>query len=284
MVREIYGDVLLLIDFCMNFFILHMSGVLLRRRMKVGPLLAASLIGGIYNVAKLFVRGNDVFDCVISLGVGILMCYVAFGGYKFIKTALVFFSLAALLGGCMFAVYYLFGRHYADFGSGAGGYAASHIPVRLFLVLAAVSFFISWLFSYMGRDLSDKRELVATAENDREKAEFRLLLDSGNFVKEPISGKYVVLLSQKKGLTLLDAATAIAVRKKDAAYLLHHKFRLISALGIDGRKHTYYGFRPKRLYFIEKHKKVELDVYIALVDADIALGDFDGIAHPSLIA
>ncbi|MBQ9428411.1 MAG: sigma-E processing peptidase SpoIIGA [Clostridia bacterium] len=284
MVREIYGDVLLLIDFCMNFFILHMSGILLRRKMKVGALLAASLIGGIYNVAKLFVRGNDIFDCVISLGVGVLMCYVAFGGYKFIKTVLVFFSIAALLGGCMFAVYYLFGRHYADFGSGLGGYAASHLPVWLFLVLAAVSFFISWLFSYIGRDAAEKREMLAVAENDHAKTEFRLLLDSGNFIKEPISGKYVVLLSQKKALSLLDAAAASAIRKKDAAYLLHHRFRLISAVGIDGRKHTYYGFRPQRFYFIEKHKKVELDVYIAVVDADIALGNFDGIAHPSLIA
>ena len=284
MVREIYGDVLLLIDFCMNFFILHMSGILLRRKMKVISLLIASLIGGIYNVAKLFVRGNDIFDCIISLGVGFLMCYVAFGGYKFIKSVLVFFSVSALLGGSMFAVYYLFGRHHADLFGGVGGYAASHIPVWLFLVLAAVSFFISWLFSYMGRERAEQSELTATAENNAKKAEFRLLLDSGNFVKEPVSGKYVILLSQKKGLPLLDASLASAVCKKDAAYLLRRKFRLISAVGIDGKKHTYYGFRPQRLYFFRKNKRVELDVYLALVDADIAFGAFDGIAHPALLA
>lgn len=284
MVREIYGDVLLLIDFCMNFFILHMSGVLLRRKMKVAALLAASLIGGIYNVAKLFVRGNDIFDCVISLGVGLLMCYVAFGGYRFIKTVLVFFSISALLGGSMFAVYYLLGRRYADFGSALGGYAASHIPVWLFLVLAAVSLLISWLFSYAGRESAERREVTATAETSAGKAEFHLLLDSGNFVKEPVSGKYVILLSQKKALALLDAAAARAVCKKDGVYLLAHQFRLISAVGVDGKKHTYYGFRPRSIYFVDKRQRVELDVYLALVDADAAFGAFDGIAHPSLIA
>ena len=284
MVQVIYGDVLLLIDFCMNFFVLYMTGLFLRRRAKALCLVGASLIGGIYSVARVFINGNDIFDFFISLSVGLLMCYIAFGGYKFIKTLLVFFGAAALIGGAMFCVYYFLGSYHADLFGNVQSYAYSHMPLWLFAVLAAVSLLLSWLFSYFGRETTEKRELTVQIEQGGKSTQLRLLLDSGNLVKEPISGKYVIMAGVDIVRPVLSDDIFQALVRKNGTYLLQHRFRLVCAGGIDGKPNTFYAFQPDKIYFENKGRTVEIDAYIAITDADVTFDGCEGIVHPSAIA
>lgn len=284
MIQVIYGDVLLLIDFCMNFFILYTTGILLRRKIKVWSLAGAAVIGGIYSIAKVFVNGNDVLDCVISLGVGLLMCYITFGGYRYLKTVLVFFATAAMVGGIMFCIYFLLGSYHADLFGNIRSYAYSHIPLWLFTLLAAISFLLSWIFSYLGRESAEtKQEEIAVTYKGR-CAEFSLLLDSGNLAKEPISGKNVVLLSGEKVKTLFSEEICTAITREESEFLLRNRFRLISISGIDGKKKICYGVFPDKITFRRGDNTVEMDACIA-VCAGVELGEnFDGIAHPILFA
>lgn len=283
MVQVIYGDVLLLIDFCMNFFVLYTTGILLRRRTKMLCLVGAAFVGGMYSVAKVFVNGNDIFDCIISFAVGLLMCYISFGGHRFLKTVLVFFGTAALVGGIMFAVYFFLGSYHADLFGNIRGYAYSHIPLWLFTLLAAISFLISWIFSYLGRETTEKREVTVRVTYRGRAEEFRLLLDSGNLSKEPISGKYVILLSGEKVQSLVGAQTYAALRKRECEYLLKQQFRLICASGLDGIMHTYYGFLPDSMRVVGKKKGAEMDAYIAVCETNTLFGGCDGIVHPAAV-
>lgn len=284
MVQVIYGDVLLLIDFCMNFFVLYTTGIVLRRKTKVWCLAGASIIGGIYSVAKVFVNGNDILDCVISLAVGLLMCYITFGGYRFLKTVLVFFGTAALVGGVMFLVYFLLGSYHSDLFGNIRSYAYSHIPLWLFVLLAAISFLLSWIFSYLGRETAEKKEVTVTAEYQGKTAQMTLLMDSGNLVKEPISGKNVVLLRGEKAKDLLPDETYAAILHGESESLLKKHFRLVCASGIDGKQKIYYGFLPDKITWENGKHLAELDAYIAVCDPDIMFGGNDGIAHPALLA
>lgn len=283
MIRVIYGDVLLLIDFCMNFFVLYTTGIILRRRIKLICIGLASLIGGIYSIVKIFVSGNNVIDCIISFCVGLLICYICFGSYRFLKTAAVFYSTASLVGGMMIGIYYLLGSYHTDIYGYAYEYAYSHMPIWLFIVLAAVSMLISWAFAYFGRESAEKSEEELIIEHRSKKIKIRLLLDSGNLAKEPISGKSVVLIVRRKARVLFDNDTYSAIMRKDTEKLLKNKFRLITVSGIDGRRSTYYGTIPDRIYVVRKNKEIELDAYIAMCDAEVLSGDCEGLAHPALI-
>ena len=284
MVQIIYGDVLLLIDFCMNFFVLYTTGILLRRKTKVVCLAGASIIGGIYSVAKVFVNGNDVLDCVISLGVGLLMCYITFGGYRYLKTIFVFFGTAALVGGIMFGIYFLLGNYHSDLFGNIRSYAYSHIPLWLFTILAAVSFLLSWLFSYLGRETAETAEEEVTVEYNGRHAEFSILLDSGNLVKEPISGKNVVLLWGDKVRELLPEEISAAITNENCTFLLQKHFRLVCVSGIDGNKKMSYGFFPDRLFFKKGRNTVELDACVAICEGARIEKNIDRIAHPTLFA
>lgn len=284
MVQVIYGDVLLLIDFCMNFFVLYMTGLFMRRHARALCLAGASLIGGIYSVARVFINGNNIFDFFINLAVGLLMCYIAFGGYKFVKTVLIFFGAAALIGGAMFCTYYFLGSYHADLFGNVRSYSYSHMPLWLFAVLAAVSLLLSWIFSYFGRETTEKRELAVRIEQNGKSTQLRLLLDSGNLVKEPISGKYVIMAGIDMVEPLLPPDLVQALARSDGPYLLQHRFRLVCAAGIDGKSSTFYAFQPDKIYFENKRRTVEIDAYIAVTGADVTFDGCEGIVHPSAIA
>lgn len=282
MIQVIYGDVLLLIDFCMNFFVLHTTALLLRRKAHVWSLVGAATLGGVYSIAKVFVNGNDVLDCIISLGVGALMCYIAFGGYRYPKTVFVFFGVAAMVGGAMFGVYYLLGSYHRDLFGNLRSYAYAHIPLWLFTLLAAISFLLSWILSYLGRENTERNEAHVTVEYAGKSADFSLLLDSGNLVKEPISGKNVVWISAEKAKSLFTEDVYAAIVKKQGEFLLRHKFRLISYSGIHGQKTLCYGFFPDRLSFSKDGHTAALDACVAVCDREICGGELDGVAHPIL--
>ncbi len=267
----------------MNFFILYTTGILLRRRTKVLCLAGAALVGGIYSVAKVFVNGNDVLDCVISLAVGILMCYISFGAYRFLKTTLVFFGASALVGGIMLAVYFFLGSYHTDLFGNMRGYAYSHIPLWLFTLLAAISFLISWIFSYLGRESVEKKEVTVAAAYHGRNVDFKLLLDTGNLAKEPISGKYVVLLSGSKARRLIGDDLFDAANRKDSERLLKKRFRLICASGVDGETHTYYAFLPDSMRMTGAEKSADMDAYIAICEKDYNFGGCDGIVHPAAV-
>ena len=283
MVRILYGDILLLIDFCMNFFVLYTTGIILRRHVKMICMFFASLIGGIYSVAKIFISGNDVVDCLISLSVGFLMCYICFGAYSFFKTAIVFLGTSALVGGIMFGAYFLLGSYHTEIYGDTIEYAYSHVPVWLFIVLAFVSMIISWLFSYIGRERSEEIEQEVYIEYHGKKIKTKLLLDTGNLAKEPISGLNVILIDKQTAKNIIGLELYKAVMNHSTAELLSNRFRLICASGIDGIKHTYFAFLPEKILLKRRNNEVELKAYIGICEAEVAFGDCNGLIHPSVI-
>ena len=54
MTEEIYGDVLFLINFSMDFLSLFITGKIMHLKMNKWRLLASATVGGVYGVASLF--------------------------------------------------------------------------------------------------------------------------------------------------------------------------------------------------------------------------------------
>ena len=284
MVRVIYGDVLLLVDFCMNCFALYITAYLIRRHVKTLCLVGAALVGGIYNVAAVYLNTDNLLAKLTAAAVGLLMCYIAFGGYHFVRTALTFFAVSALIGGLMYGVYFLFGSYHTDLFGNTRGYAYTHIPLWMFAALAGVSFILAVIFSRLGRDVTDRREATVTVTTANGCKVLHLLLDSGNLVREPISGKYVLIVGLDAVAPLLTDAERRAIADRDADALLRRRFRLICARGMDGTPRTLYGFVPDSIVYTDGKKSVKLDAYLAPTPIETGFCGFEGIAHPSAIA
>ncbi len=102
----VYGDLLFIINFSMDFLCFYLSCLLLHRKMKVGRACLAAALGGVYSVASLFISASGVIAFAIDMVMLVLMCFIAYGIRKMgmkalVKAIFLYFFVSALLGGLM---------------------------------------------------------------------------------------------------------------------------------------------------------------------------------------
>ena len=77
MTEEIYGDVLFLINFSMDFLSLFITGKIMHLKMNKWRLLASATVGGVYGVASLFFPLDGVLLVLANVVCAFMMCLAA---------------------------------------------------------------------------------------------------------------------------------------------------------------------------------------------------------------
>ena len=277
----VYGDLLFLINFSMDFLCFYLSCLLLHRKMNTFRVILASGIGGIYSVASLFIKANGVWAFVIDLLVLALMCCIAYGIRKsnfvsLVKAIFLYFFVSALLGGLMTALFSLFNSMDV---LGKIENTSNEINIWIFAVLAIVGTILTFRGGRIFRTSFSKKVVILEIKNENGVAELRALVDSGNLVTEPISAKSVAFVNIERCINILDKTLYDAIINSsyvnDDALMFKYKIRIVPTRAISGRT-----FLPALKFqnVILKNQKMkkELDVYIALLPPKV-LGEYDAI-------
>ena len=159
-------------------------------------LLAAS-IGGVYSVAALFLTVAAPLSLLIDVGVSLIMCAIVFSdkGRKFSSTLLclfLFIGISMMTGGCMTAIFNLLNRLNLPLGD----IETDGISTYLFAALAAIAGLISLGSGELISRRSAVKECLLTVTIDGKTLTLRALSDSGNLVKDALSGKAVILIDR----------------------------------------------------------------------------------------
>ena len=104
MKQTLYGDVLFLVNFSMDFLTLYITALILHRSVKKRRFVLSAAIGGVYGVAACFMGGALIFRIAVNIAVSVLMCCIVFGEKPLAPCAL-FYGTGCLLGGVMTAVF-----------------------------------------------------------------------------------------------------------------------------------------------------------------------------------
>ena len=78
MTEEIYGDVLFLINFSMDFLSLFITGKIMHLKLKAWRVLVAASIGGVYGVEALFFPFDGIPLVFANIACAAVMCFIAF--------------------------------------------------------------------------------------------------------------------------------------------------------------------------------------------------------------
>lgn len=270
---EIFADVLFVINFSMDFLALFLTGKILSMPVKGKRLAAASALGALCAVLRtVFPGSGDVVRVVWTLGtfsVGAAMCLVAYNG-RLIRTLPVFLAANLALGGLM-SVLGRFMRG-AGFGySGTGG-------ASLFAFPAVVAGVVCVIYGRLRPRSAALREADVSITIDGRTKTFHMLVDSGNLLTEPLSGRAVILVSPEKMADILPeplkGLTVNDIPSLDSASA--RRVRLIPAKGI-GNAELLIGLVPDRIIIDGR----EIDAIAATADSDF--GGLDGII-PSSVA
>ncbi len=194
--RVIYADVLFMINFSMDYFLLFLTARLLGKRLKKKAAAAASALGGVYAVASVLLPGNSLVALILHIAVSVLLCEMSVPGCGSLGVA-VFYVVSFLIGGGMTAGFALFNRltgteYHPESGAGGG----TGIPAG-WLLLCAVGFGVFTLLTARRAARGRARSVRVTVECGDRTVSVTGIPDTGNFLREPLSGLPVILLPKR---------------------------------------------------------------------------------------
>lgn len=280
----VYGDVLFLLDSSVDFLVLVLVGCFLHLRRRALRILPAAVIGGVYSVLSLLPNWHFLLALAVNIGVASLICAVAYaplGKWDFLKLLLSFYAASVLLGGAVTALFSALSDFFGTTGS--GGVVINGKRAFYFLVYAAVS---GVLIFGTGRILSrhtDTRRVTVQIREEGKTLTVEGIVDSGNLLRDPVSGKPVILVRRTQVERILPVGVCDAFSKsrqdkgeRQLSERAKRKMRVVLANGISGGS-VLVGYLPDNitLFLNEKRKsKKSVDALVAVHDGD--LKDFGG--------
>ena len=266
----VYGDLLFLINFSMDFLCFYISCYLLHQKLPTFRACIASCLGGIYSVLSLFIVTEKYLAIFIDLLVLILMCLTVYltkniTFRKIVKGIFLYFFVSALLGGLMTALFSLFNRMellVKDMGISEG------IDVWVFAILALIGTFLTFFGGRIFRSSESRKTVMLEIESELGCVRVDALVDSGNLVSEPISGKSVAFVSVEKCKNIIDNTLYIAVKNNsnidELPLNILSKIRVIPTKQISGEV-LLMAQKFKKVILYNGKRKKEIDVYIGFV-------------------
>ena len=196
----IYIDIVLLENLVMNYIILLGTGYIIKARIKHIKLIISSLIGAIYALLAYMEIFPIYANFITKMILAICMIYIAFKPKKIkglIKELIVFFLVSFSLGGCAFALLYMIKPQeiFVKDGVYIGVY-----PLKIALLGGITGFVITYISFKVVKNHITKNEIIYNAiiKIEDKKLEIKVLLDTGNMLKDPITGDTVIIIEKEK--------------------------------------------------------------------------------------
>lgn len=206
MEQTVYIDLYFLINFSMDLLCFFLTSRLLSHRFSVPRVLAASVLGGVYACASLFIGLGGVFGILLDLFACALMSAAAVlkkgelrqtAGYT-----VVYAAVSTVLGGFMTVLFSLFNR----IGLSSlmrGENDGDSMSVWLFALLAAISGVASLLGGRFFRRKSSRRQGEVKIRVGERNVRLSAMCDSGNLLREPVSNKACIVVDSDAAASLL---------------------------------------------------------------------------------
>lgn len=231
----IYADILLAINALTDWFLLRSCSALCRIPLRRGRMVAASLLGGVASLAIFLPSAGLAALCALLTGG--LMCVIAFGWQglgPFLRQMLSLLVLSFGYSAILYGVWFLLppGRMYWH-----NGWVYFDVsPVEFVLLTLTVYGLLSagrWVAAFFRQQEAEVIRLTVTGPAGE--AAGRGLVDSGNLLREPVSGLPVIIADRMLLQEAYPAMGADALQITDSSEeLARSHFRLVRFHTLNG--------------------------------------------------
>lgn len=213
MEQEVYVDLYFLINTCMNLLALMITATLLHRKVSRWRAWLAAAAGGLWAVVALFSGVEGFLSLLCDSVIIFLMCAAVFATRKtsfsrLLKCTVVGVLTSMILGGVMTALYALLNRIKLPLGDTQEN-SGSILIFALIAALAGIATVQGGRF--LG--LSKKSKYITVhAELFGKSVTLRAMVDTGNHLREPISGRNVIVADRTRILAALPPPLSAALK------------------------------------------------------------------------
>lgn len=293
----IYIDVVLIENLCMNYIILFATGFMIRAKLHHIKMILAALLGGVYAILSYMQVVPFYSNMLVKIGLSVCMVYIAFfpkGIKSLLKHLVMFYLVSFVFGGCAFALLYFVKPE--DIFMVNGVYIGTY-PVKIALLGGIVGFVITHIAFKVVKNKIGKKAILYDIEikvEDRV-VKMKAMLDTGNRLKEPITGTPVIVVEKEKLSGLLpesilnhtDEIIGGDWKESDENICYRARFRIIPFSSIGKQNGMLLGFKvdevkvmndieeitnQKVIVCLYNQKLSKINTYSALIGLDMLEG------------
>lgn len=192
----IYIDIVIIENLIMNYIILCATGIVSKNKIRHLRLIMASLLGAIYSVVA-YMKILEIYsNIVLKILLSVIIVYIAYNPQtvkKLWKTLVMFYLVSFVFGGVAFSLIYIIKPQ--DIIMKNGLFLGTY-PLKTVILAAIVAFIlIIGVFKIVKSKISKKDMFKDIKINiEGKEVQVKAMVDTGNMLKEPISGKPVIVV------------------------------------------------------------------------------------------
>lgn len=262
----IYLDVVLIENLCMNYIILFATGFIMKTKLYHIRLILSALVGGIYAILSYMQIFPFQSNMLVKIGLSVCMVYIAFfskGIKALFKHLVMFYLVSFVFGGCAFALLYFVKPE--DIFMINGVYIGTY-PIKIALLGGIVGFVTTYIAFKLVKNRMSKKNLIYDIEIklDKKIINIKAMLDTGNQLKEPITGENVIVVEKNQLYNILPATILNNIDKilggdwGENEELMNYRtrFRMIPFRSIGKQNGILLGFRVDEVNIITDIDKI----------------------------
>ena len=191
----IYLDVVLLENLIMNGIIVYVTAIITKTKIKHIRILLASLIGAIYSILSYISKFPIFSNIFVKILLSIIMVYIAYDPkeIKILGKELLFYLTSFLFGGVAFAMIYIIKPQEILMKDGL--FLGTYPLKTVFLGAIIASIILITGFKVVKSKISKKDMYCKITINlEGKEKDINVMIDTGNLLKEPISGMPVIVV------------------------------------------------------------------------------------------
>lgn len=293
----IYIDVVIIENMVMNYIILFATGIVLKTKIKHLRLILASLIGAIYSIITYISSIQIYSNMIMKIILSIIIVYIAYNpqSIKIMwKQLIIFYLTSFVFGGAAFALIYIIKPQEILMRNGLflGTY-----PLKTVILGAIIAFIIIITAFKIVKTKISKKDMFCTINvkiNDKELTA-KAMIDTGNLLKEPITGKPVVVLEHtilydcipKEILNNLENILGGDFEKVPENIKMEYisKLKLIPFTSLGKQNGMLLGIKPQNIKIINDNLEVEReDVIIGIYNKSLTKrGEYNALVGIEMI-
>ena len=201
----IYIDIIIVENLIMNYIILYATGLISKSKKSYIRMFLASLIGAIYATLEYVLKVNIYSNIILKTILSIIIVYVAFYPQdvkKMCKQLLLFYVTTFTFGGI--ATYLIYVLKPQNIIIKNGMYVGTYV-LKVIFIGAIVGTIILVTAFKMAKNKLTKKDMICKVKiklNGKEET-VEAMVDTGNMLKEPITGTPVVVVERTSLYELL---------------------------------------------------------------------------------
>ncbi len=284
MKQTVYVDVLLAVNFFINYFLILSSGKIMHREISRTRVCLSASFGAVTALSIFLPRMGMLTEGIFKLAVSAIMVLIAFKWQSlrvFGRYFLVMCAVTFGFGGTMFALWIMIAPSGMYFRNGVTYFNVSPEFIVVVTILCYTVITVAGKIC-CSRERHAKRYNITICSNGRATA-LQVVGDTGNMLSEPFSGYPVIVVKRNSIRRILpqnfEEFTSNSAGLSSLSCLPNCRIIPYSSVGGSG---ILTAFLPDKIKVTQDGASRELDkCYIAVSDG-LECEEYDGIVNPSI--